>query len=149
MPPAMDEPAASGTGAAGRLVDGPVGPGQCVRPERRVDPGPHGVEINPDRGQRGPVEVGEQARPGPHPGPADDFLLNPVRREAPLTQDRAGRLIGADQGQQQMLTADVAVAEPASVSLGMDHDGAGVIGEVLDIIASRSACGACGGRSAW
>ena len=31
-----------------------------------------------------------------------------------------------------MLTADVAVPEPAGVSLGMDHDGAGIIGEALE-----------------
>ena len=67
-------------------MDSPVGPGQRVRAERRVDPGPHGVEIDPDRGQRGPVQVGEQGRPGPDPGPADDFLLDPVGREALLTR---------------------------------------------------------------
>jgi hypothetical protein len=32
------------------------------RPERRLDPGAHGVEIDPDSGQRVPVQAAEQDR---------------------------------------------------------------------------------------
>src|SRR5438270_9877056 len=42
------------------------------------------------------------------------------------------RLVGGDQRQEQMLTADEAVAELARLRLGQDDDLAGAIGEALE-----------------
>ena len=43
------------------------GTGERLRPERGLDPGPHRVQVDPDRGQRVLVQAAEQAGPAPSP----------------------------------------------------------------------------------
>ena len=82
------------------------GAGQRLRPERCLDPGPHRVQVDPDGGQRVPVEPGEQAGPRAQPDPADDLLLDQFRRDPLGAHDRAGRRVGRDGGEQEVLAAD-------------------------------------------
>src|SRR4029077_3832325 len=78
--PASAAPVAHEPGRPGDGVPGPAlvrylgGAGERLRAERRLAPGPHRVQVDPDRGQRVPVEPGEQARPGAQPDPAHDLL---------------------------------------------------------------------------
>ena len=65
-------------------MDGLAGSCEGFRPEGRLDPGAHGVEINPDGGQRVVVEVAEQAGRGPQSDKTDDLLLDAFRRHAVL-----------------------------------------------------------------
>ena len=97
------------------------GAGERLRPERGLDPGPHRVQVDPDRGQRVLVQAAEQAGPCAQPDPADDLLLDEFRRDAVRAQDRAGRLAGADRGEQDVLAAHVAVSQPAGMLAG-PHD---------------------------
>ena len=63
------------------------------RPGRRLDPGAHGVEIDPDSGQRVPVQAAEQDRS--RSGTTDDLLLDVFQRGTVLVQDGARRPTGA------------------------------------------------------
>jgi hypothetical protein len=49
-----------------------------------------------------------------------------------LAQGGAGRLAGGSGGEQEMLTADIAVPQPTGVLLGLNHGGAGAGGEALE-----------------
>jgi hypothetical protein len=67
------------------------------RPERRLDPGAHGLQIDPDSGQRVPVQAAEQDRS--RSGPAGDLRRDVFRRDTVLVQDRAPaarRLLGEE-----------------------------------------------------
>lgn len=61
----------------------------------------------------------------------DDLLFNALRRHAMLAQDGARRLTGRDQGEQEVLAADVTVAEPAGMRQGQGQDGDGLGGAGL------------------
>jgi hypothetical protein len=54
-------------GAARPALHGLAGSGEAVRREGRLYPGAHGVQIDTDRGQRVPVQVGEQGAATPSP----------------------------------------------------------------------------------
>jgi hypothetical protein len=59
------------------------------RSERRLDPGAHGVEIDPDSGQRVPVQAAEQDRS--RSGTTGDLLLDVFQRGTVLVQGGARR----------------------------------------------------------
>jgi hypothetical protein len=99
----------------GTALDGPVRVREGIGFQRRLDHGAHGVEVDPDGRERVPVKAAEQAGPGPVTGMTDDLLLNALRRYAVLAQDGARRQTGRDQGKQEVLAADVTVAEPAGM----------------------------------
>jgi hypothetical protein len=90
-------------GPAGLAADGPGGAGEGLLAEGRLGGGAHGVDVDPDRGQRAPVQVAEQAAPGQ----ADDLRLGAPGRDAVLAQDRAGRLAGGGQGEQEVLDSAI------------------------------------------
>src|SRR6478672_5373582 len=113
-------------------MHGVAGPGEGVGAEGRLDPGADGIEIDTDGRQRVPVEVAEQACPAAEADPADDVRLDVFRGDAPLTQDGAGGLAGGGHGEQEMFAADIAVTETSGVFLGVDDNGAGVLGEALE-----------------
>jgi hypothetical protein len=127
--------------------------GQGFWPERRLDAGAHGVQIDPDSGQRVPVQAAEQDRS--RSGTTGDLRRDIFDRGTVLVQDGArrprvvSRVNSGDQDGQEMLAADVATGDPARVPQGAGDRGAGVPGQVLGITGSRSACRACGARSAW
>ena len=79
-------------------VDRLRGPVQRVIAERRLDPGPHRVQVDPDGGQRFLVQAGEQAGTSPDPDLPDDLLLDPLRRDPLFTQDRTGGFVGRGDG---------------------------------------------------
>ena len=58
--------------------------------------------------------------------------IDAVRGDAQLAQGGARRLAGGSGGEQEMLTADIAVSQPAGVLLGLHHDGTGAGGETLE-----------------
>jgi hypothetical protein len=93
---------------------------------------PGRVDVDPDGGQRVTVQGAEQAGRLPEPGPADDLGLHAFRGDAPLAQGGARRFAGGSGGEQEMLTADIAVPQPAGVFLGLHHDGTGAGGEALE-----------------
>jgi hypothetical protein len=81
---------------AGLAVDGPGGSGKSLLAEGCLGRRAHGIDIDPDRGQRVPVQVAEQAAPGQAaPGQADDLRLGAFGCDAVLAQDRAGWLAAA------------------------------------------------------
>ena len=105
--------------------DGAARPGQRLRPEARQRALAHGFEIDPDGRERGLVKAAEDAAaPEPH-----QLLLDSVRPQAVRAQHGGGRVIAADQREQQMLAAQVAVPEPDRVlePAAEDRPGAGVI----------------------
>jgi len=69
------------------------GLGQGFRTERRLDPGADGVQIDPDSGQRVPVQAPEQDRS--RPGTTGDLLRDVLHRGSVLAQDGARRPAGA------------------------------------------------------
>src|SRR5205823_11827918 len=107
--PARARPSAQGVG----------GLGEGFASEGCLDPRAHRVEINPNGRQRIPVEVAEQAGPAAKANPANDFLLDMFRRDSLLAQGGAGGLASRGHGEQEMLAADMAVAETAGVVLGV------------------------------
>jgi len=110
-------------------VGGPAGPGQRVRPEGRLDPVPHGAEIDADGGQRIRVEAGEQGSARAQSFQADDFLLDALGCDPMFAQDRRHRQVSSGQGKQEVLAAPVTVPEPEGVRLGVEHDGARAVGK--------------------
>ena len=96
---------------AGLVVDGPGGAGEGLLAEGGLGRRAHGVDIDPDRSQRAPVQVTEQAAPGQ----ANDLRLDAPGRDAVLAQDGAGGLAGGGQGEQEVLAAEVGVPESAGV----------------------------------
>jgi hypothetical protein len=88
-------------------------------PERRLDPGPHGVEIDPDSGQRVPVQAAEQDRS--RSGATGDLLRDVFQRGTVLVQNDARRprvappVKSGDEDGHEMPAADVAAGEPACV----------------------------------
>jgi len=100
-------------------VQGLAGRCQGVRSEGCLDRGAHGADVDPDDGERVPVEVPEQGGPGS----AGDFRLDPSGRDAVLAQDGPGRLVRGGQGEQEMLAAEVAVPEPEGMLISDDRDG--------------------------
>src|SRR5260370_9812257 len=128
--PAADEPRRPGTRAPAQVpVRCPGGVGECLRPEGRLDPGPDRVEIDPDSGQRVPVQAAEQADPRAQPDPAHDLLFDQFRRYAVRAHDRAARLAVGNGGEQDVLAADVAVPEPAGGLLAGGDEGPSGLGK--------------------
>ena len=73
--------------------------GQGFRPGRRLDPGPHSVEIDPDSGQRVLVQAAEQDHS--RSGPAGDFLLDVLQRGTAGVQDGTRRPRAGSWGEQR------------------------------------------------
>ena len=80
----------------------------------------------PAAGQRGPVQVAEQSRAS-QPG---QLRLDTGRGQAVFAERGAGRVIGGGQREQDVLAAQVAVAEPDGMVEGPHPDRAGVRVEV-------------------
>ena len=92
--------------------------GQRVRAERRLDPAAHHIQVDSDGGQRLTIENVEQVSgtAGRHrPDQPDDLGSGPFGGYIMLAQDGGGRLVGGEHAQQQVLTADEAVAELAGL----------------------------------
>jgi hypothetical protein len=102
-------------GRAGASLDGPAGVREGIGFEGRFDPGAHGAQIDPDGRERVPVKAAEQAGPDPVTGKTSNLLLNALRCDAALAQEGARWLAGRDQGEQEMLAADVTVPEPGGM----------------------------------
>ena len=101
-------------------------------PERRLDPFPHHIQIDPDGSQRLAVQGAEQAGRLAEPDEADDLGLDCLRGDTMLAQDRAHWFAGGSGREQQMLAADIAVSEPAGMVVGLDHHSARLTGEALE-----------------
>src|SRR6266705_4361193 len=68
----------------------------------------------------------------PEPDEADDLGLHAFGGDTMLAQGGARRFAGGGGGEQEMLTADIAVPEPAGVLLGLHYGGAGLAGEAFE-----------------
>lgn len=85
---------------AGLSLDGVPGVGEGFRLEGGFDPGPHGVQIDPDGRQRIAVKPAEQAGSGTEPDVTDDLLLDALRCHAVGAKDGAHGVVGGGNGQQ-------------------------------------------------
>jgi hypothetical protein len=63
--------------------------GQGFGPGRRLDPGAYGVQVDPDSGQRVPVQAAEQDRS--RSGPTGDLRLDVFQRGTAGVQDGTRR----------------------------------------------------------
>src|SRR6266702_4747548 len=107
-------------------------PGEGVRPEGGLDSRAHHVQVDPDEGQRLAVDGAQRAGGPPAPDGAEYLRLDPLRADALVAQDGTRRRTSRGRRQQQVLTADKAVLEPAGIGLGLDDDVAGILGEALE-----------------
>jgi hypothetical protein len=89
----------------------PARPAERLRPEGPRHAVAHGVDVDPDGCQRGPVEIPEHAV-ARHP---DDLFLDAVRGDPVRAQHGRGRVIRASQGEQDVLAADVGMSQPERV----------------------------------
>src|SRR6201987_3724938 len=82
--------------------------GEGGRPECRLDPLPHRVEVDADRGQRVAIEGAEQSAGGCvlRADQADELRLDALRCDAPLAQHRTDLAADGGKAVQQMLAAD-------------------------------------------
>jgi hypothetical protein len=72
------------------------GPAERAGAEGCLDGGAHGINVDPDPGQRVPVQVTEQAAPAK----ADDLRLGAIGGYPVLAQDGAGRLAAGSEREQ-------------------------------------------------
>ena len=94
---------------------GLAGPGQGLRLERLLGPGPHGVQVDADGREGVAVEATEQAGP--------DLLLDAFWRDAMIAKDGTHWVAGGRDGQQEMFTAEMTVPKPVRVLQGGGENG--------------------------
>jgi hypothetical protein len=101
---------------------GGEGSGEGVRAERRFDPVADDVEVDAEESQRLAVDPAQQIGRRAPPDSPQYLRLDACGGDAPVAQDRAGRLGGRSRGQQQVLAADVVVPKPAGILLRLGDD---------------------------
>src|SRR5215211_2836423 len=120
-----DVPAGPQPPLAAVRVGMPVqGPGA----EALLQPAPDLVQVDPD----GPQRLGVGLAEGAAPDLGQDLALDRRRRDAQPGQHRGGDAVGLQQPEQQVLGADVAVAQAPGRHLGVDGRLAGPLGEALE-----------------
>src|ERR1700751_741579 len=107
--------------------------GEGGRPECRLDPVPHRVEVDADRRQRVEMECVQQTAAGCflRAERADDLRLDALRCDAPLAQHRTGLAVGGGKAVQQVLVADEAMPEAARLLGRANNNLPGVAGELF------------------
>jgi hypothetical protein len=120
-----------GTGCKWNRTGAVNGPGAIQRApsERRLDPAPNFIEIDPDAGQCIRVKRPSHRSLAP-PDDPDDAGAHSVRADAKLLQRMAAQAVGLCRyTQQEVLGAEVVVAETARLLLGDDEHPPGAIRE--------------------
>ena len=76
------------------VLDADRGLSEGIGSEGRLDPCAHGIEIDPDDGQRVSVQIAEQTGFAAEPDEANNLLLDVFGGDALLAQDCTGGLLG-------------------------------------------------------